>query len=294
MPCRSQNLMRASYRFPIRLVQKCCFTLMLLMLCEGNLQPTLPLWGPVEGGTRVTFDGILSFLSRGALLLTCDFGGTKVPATIIGASTASCISPRTQIPKTTTLRILGNASLVLGTFQFNYFGILNLRPLSGEGGTVIHILLGGLKFPANSTALRPACIFQSIPELGVLAAITQSKSIQDRTSCRFEDIGNRSALLPDGRRCVVIGSVSSVLQSQITCIAPNLENQPRCSASQCLVYLDVSLDGGASFTQEKRTFIYIPVISVLSLSLSSAPFEGGAPITVLGTNFKDVPQLSCR
>jgi hypothetical protein len=285
---KSENLIcNEVYPFAMRLFQKWCFRLMLLVVCDGDLRPTLPLWGPVEGGTRVAFDGIVSYLSNGALFLTCDFGVATVPATIIGTSTASCFSPRAQIPSTVTLRILGNTSLVLGTFPFNYFGIFNLRPLSGEGGTVIHIFLGGLKFPNNSTSLRPVCTFQAMPEVGALAATSQSR-------CRFEAMANRSAVLPDSRRCTVAGSVFSVLQSRITCVAPILENQPRCSASECLVYLDVSLDGGASFTQEKRPFIFISVISVLSLSLSTAPFEGGSRITVFGSNFKDVPQLSCR
>jgi hypothetical protein len=213
---------------------------------------------------------------------------------IIRASTISCIAPKAQIPSTVTLRILGNYSQVLGTFQFKYFGILNLSPLSGVGGTAVHVLLGGLKFPNNSALLRPACYFQSVPEVGVLAAVAQPPSSDDRPTCRFEAMVNRSALLPAERRCIVTGSVFGVLQSRITCVAPSVENQPRCSSSDCLVYLDVSLDGGASFTQEKRPFIYIPIISVLSLSLSSAPFEGGTTITVFGSNFKDVPQLSCR
>jgi hypothetical protein len=279
------------------LIKAWYFTLILLILCDGDLQPTQPLWGPVEGGTLVAFDGIRPYLSKTVLSLTCDFGVSTVPAITIGGSTVSCLSPRAQVPSTVILRILGNTSQVLGTFQFSYFGILNLGPLSGEGGTVIHILLGGLKFPNNSTSissLRPVCYFQSNPEVGVLAAIAQSRSSGGLTSCRFEAMANRSALLPPERRCVVAGSVLSVLQSRITCVAPTLENQLRCSSPECFVYLDVSLDGGASFTQEKRAFIYIPVISVLSLSLSSAPFEGGTTITVTGSNFKDVPQLSCR
>jgi hypothetical protein len=275
------------------LFKELCFHLMLLLLCDGDLQPTRPLWGPVEGGTRVSFDGIRPYLSRPVLFLTCDFGITTVPAIIIGESTASCISPRAQVPSTVVLRVLGNISQVLGTFQFFYFGILNLSPLSGEGGTAINILLGGLKFPRNSTFFRPICHFRSNPEVGGLAAIPQSGS-DGAAMCRFEAMANRSALLPPERRCIVAGSVFSVLQSRITCVAPILENQPRCSASECLVYLDVSLDGGASFTQEKRAFIYLPVTSVLSLSLSLAPFEGGTTITVRGSNFKDVPQLSCR
>ena len=262
--------------------------------CTGELQPMLPLWGPAEGGTYVSFNGISSLIGIYSSF-SCNFGGSLVPASIVrsnvgNAPVLGCTSPKPRFPGAVPLKVIGNNSAILNSFSFYYFGILNLRPLSGVGGTVINILIGGFRFP-NDPSLKPVCYFSVRSDSGDISVLPQSSnSLADSQTaqCRFSAAVNRSD------RCVSVGKVLSSLQSRISCNAPLIQNSSQCSMPGCAIHVDVSLDGGQSFTQEQRPFLYLPGVSIRSVSLSSAPFEGGTAITVYGSNFDDVPELTCR
>ena len=279
----------------------CVMLVYLAVFCDGDLKPMSPLWGPTEGGQSLSFDGISTVTSM-YTIFSCDFGGSKVASTIglseiTNSQLLYCVSPKMRVPGAVTLRILGNNSIVVNSFRYNYFGISNLRPLTGEGGTAITVLVGGLHFPNNSSWFRPVCYFSLRPETGSLSPVRQSSTTSSSFPvCRISAMLNSSkaASLPLDQRCISAGIVPNIWQSRIVCSAPMVQNFSQCSLPGCVIYLDVSLDGGLSFTQEQRPFFYLPGATLTSISQSTAPFEGGTTITVLGSHLFDVPELSCR
>ena len=58
------------------------------------------------------------------------------------------------------------------------------------------------------------------------------------------------------------------------------------------MYVEVSLDRQA-FTAQQTLFTISPPPAVTAISISSAPFEGGSRVTVLGRRFTDVLSLTC-
>jgi hypothetical protein len=270
-----------------------------LEFCDGDFKPVSPLWGPADGGTYISFDGISS-ASR-STAYSCGFGNINVIATInVSAVTKSqllyCLSPKAQVPGVVALSVIGNKSVILNSFQYSYFGILNLRPLSGEGGTAISVLIGGLRFPSNSTLFQPVCSFSVKPATGRLRAV-RSPSTASASSipvCTFNATASSSASLTLDQPCTAAATVPNHWESKIVCPAPVVQDFPQCPLPGCAIYVDVSLDGGQSFTQQQRPFFYLPSAVLSAISQSTAPFEGGTTITVTGSRLFDVPELSCR
>lgn len=163
------------------------------------LSSAYPLSGGVNGGAIVTLRGI-GFVSYADL--SCQFGSQKVPASILSATTATCVVPSVASAQVVSLT-MGSATNTAFDFEYVVLPVVSsISPTSGfaSGGMDVHVhaAKGGFATPGSVAA----CKFGTLKVLGVLISDSEIVCVQPH--------------LPVG-----ITTVNVIVHSTVLSIVPN-------------------------------------------------------------------------
>lgn len=181
-------------------------------------------------------------------------------------------------------------------------------PLIRRFSTRSSILVFSLEvFSLNFTCIFLPAIFRMEPNAGpftgntLVTLILASFDGSDKPfKCKFSNVYNSTEFF------IVNGNEAA--PGRIQCLTPAVQI-PKFAYT----YLELSVDGGITYTDEKKVFSFIGdvfffcfisstsenslpsvALSVTSVSLATGPFSGNTLVTVTGTNFVLGAGLRCR
>ena len=263
-----------------------------------------PKHGPASGGTILTVLGAGFWDSK----VACLFGeftksSVLVDANRINSGEILCVVPRQTRP---LLRDADNKLYQAGKSSSDQ------EPSSIR----VRVVIGNI-FASNSTSTsrsyfhydRRAVITAIVPKSGPMTGGTAVR-IYGRNfiqSDESRDSGSRS-LDPNGGVLCRFGDgavhVRGVFLSsgELECHSPRISTQgdfsgnPSSESNHETVFvpLEISLNGGADFTDSGIQFWYRPAPSVTVITPRRGPSRGGTKVLVQGKNFERSPLLRCK
>ncbi|KAH8066381.1 hypothetical protein JL722_819 [Aureococcus anophagefferens] len=279
---------------------------------------TTHLGGAVVNVTGDRFDGNSK--------TTCDFGGPRVPATVVNASLLRCVAPaRPPGAITAHVRVFRD---VVGSFPFSYVlgeAVVAVSPTGGPttGGGVVRVRGSGFTTTTlicfDGVSARTT--FVSSSEVRAVAPPSTRAAVARVDASRGRAAAAESAYEPrtlvvgvdppygpenGGTSVTVVGRFSTahgpvacrfgdreanatlLSDSAVTCASPP-RGDDRVAVAVSLVY-----DAAEPPLASGHVFTYISSATATDAAPLAAPCDGGTVVAISGTGFVDDGRTSCN
>ncbi|KAK7253707.1 hypothetical protein SO694_00002342 [Aureococcus anophagefferens] len=280
---------------------------------------TTHLGGAVVNVTGDRFDGNSK--------TTCDFGGLRVPATVVNASLLRCVAPaRPPGAITVHVRVFRD---VVGSFPFSYVlgeAVVAVSPTGGPttGGGVVRVRGSGFTTTTlicfDGVSARTTFVSSSevraVAPPSTRAAVARVDACEDASAASAEYAYEPRTLVvgvdppygPEngGTSVTVVGRFSTahgpvacrfgdretnatlLSDSAVTCASPP-RGDDRVAVAVSLVY-----DAAEPPLASGHVFTYISSATATDAAPLSSPCDGGTVVAITGTGFVDDGRTSCN